>query len=115
MKEIVADPKLVAACGLYCGACGAYRRGRCPGCKENHKAGWCKVRSCCQTNRYASCAECSEHEDPRDCRWYDNWIAKLFGFIFRSNRAACIDQIRLTGLDAHAADMAKNKRQSFKR
>ena len=43
MKEIVADPKLVAYCGLYCGACGAYLRGRCPGCIENYKATWCKV------------------------------------------------------------------------
>jgi hypothetical protein len=27
MKEIIADPQLVAHCGLYCGACGAYLRG----------------------------------------------------------------------------------------
>jgi len=32
MKEIIADEKLVAKCGLYCGACGAYLKGRCPGC-----------------------------------------------------------------------------------
>ena len=115
MKEIVADPQLVAHCGLYCGACGAYLRGRCPGCRENHKATWCKVRTCCQNNQYASCADCKEHQDPRGCRWYNNWIAKAFGFIFRSNRAACIEQIRLIGIENHAADMAKNQRQSIKR
>jgi len=115
MKEIVADPKLVAHCGLYCGACGAYLRGRCQGCAENHRATWCKVRSCCQTSGYASCADCKEHPDPQECRWFNNWIAKIFGFIFRSDRAACIRQIRLIGLDAHAAEMAKSKRQSIKR
>ena len=115
MKEIVADPALVAACGLYCGACGAYLRGKCPGCRENHKATWCKVRSCCQDNHYASCADCAEIQEPQNCRKFNNFIAKIFGFIFRSNRAACIRQIRLIGIEGHAADMAKNKRQSIKR
>jgi hypothetical protein len=39
----------------------------------------------------------------------------LFGFIFRSDRAACIRQIRLIGIEGHAAEMAKGKRQSIKR
>ncbi|MCC6123672.1 MAG: DUF3795 domain-containing protein [Pirellulales bacterium] len=115
MNEIVADPVLVARCGLYCGACGAYLRGRCPGCRENHKATWCKVRSCCQDNQYATCADCKVHQNPQDCRWFNNWIAKVFGFIFRSNRAACIRQIRSIGIEGHAAEMARSKRQSIKR
>jgi hypothetical protein len=115
MKEIIADRNLVARCGLYCGACGAYLRGRCPGCRENNKATWCKVRTCCSDNQYASCADCKEHKDPQQCRWYNNWIARIFGFVFRSNRAACIGQIRLIGLDGHAAEMARAKRQSIKR
>jgi hypothetical protein len=115
MKEILVNPELVARCGLYCGACGAHLRGRCPGCKENNKATWCKVRSCCQDNRYATCTDCVEHRDPRGCRWFNNWIAKLFGFIFRSDRAACIDQIRLIGIEGHAAEMVKSKRHSIKR
>ena len=94
MPTIVADTRLVAYCGLYCGACGAYRRGRCPGCHENKKAAWCKVRTCCIDNGYATCAECHSQADPRDCEKFHNWISKLFGLIFRSDRRACILQIR---------------------
>ena len=39
-----ADPKMVAACGLYCGACKKYRMGKCSGCHKNKKASWCKIR-----------------------------------------------------------------------
>jgi hypothetical protein len=115
VKEIVTDPKLVAYCGLYCGACRAYLNDRCPGCLENTKASWCKVRSCCRDNHYASCADCKDFQNPSDCGMFNNWIAKIFGFIFHSNRAACISQIRRIGIDAHAADMAGKKRQTIKK
>ena len=49
MKEIVSNPKLVA----YCGACKAYLKECYPGCHENRRATWCKVRSCCANNEYA--------------------------------------------------------------
>ena len=115
MKEILADANLVACCGLYCGACRAYLRGRCGGCRENHKATWCKVRSCCSSNHFASCAECKDFQNPQECRKFNNLIAKIFGFIFRSDRAACVAQIRRLGLDGHAADMAAKGRHTIKR
>jgi hypothetical protein len=115
MKEIIADPKLVACCGLYCGACRAYLRGKCPGCRENHKAYWCKVRKCCISNQFASCADCKDFQNPSDCRMFNNWISKVFGFIFRSDRAACVRQIHQMGLDGHAADMAGKKTQTIKK
>lgn len=115
MKEIVSDPNLVAHCGLYCGACGAYLRGRCGGCHDNAKATWCKVRSCCMERSFATCADCQDFPDPMTCRKYNNFMARLFGFIFRSDRAACIRQVRKLGLAAHAADMAGHKRQSMRR
>ncbi len=115
MKPIVADLELVAYCGLYCGACGAYLRGRCPGCHENVKASWCKVRSCCMAEQYSSCAECKDYGDTRECKMYNNWIAKIFGFIFRSDRSACIDQIRELGIEGHTKKMAEAKHQSIKR
>ena len=115
MKAIVADPALVAYCGLYCGACGAYRRGRCPGCHENQKATWCKVRSCCMANGYSSCAACKTPADPRDCKKYNNLIAKLFGLIFRSDRRKCILQIREIGIEAHAEKMAASQMQTIRR
>lgn len=115
MKPIVADVQLVAYCGLYCGACGAHRRGRCPGCHENRKATWCTVRTCCVENDYSSCAECKATPEPRDCKKYNNLIARLFGLIFRSDRRACILQIREKGLEGHAEAMAARQRPSLPR
>lgn len=115
MEQIKADEKLVAYCGLYCGACGSHRKGRCPGCHENHKASWCAVRRCCINHRYSSCAQCTEYTDPKACAKYNNFIAKVFGFVFRSDRAACIQQIRDIGLNGHASAMAQSGRQSIRR
>jgi hypothetical protein len=115
MREIVSDAELVAHCGLYCGACRAYLKERCPGCHENRKATWCGVRTCCMEHDYASCADCAEFADPKDCKKFNNVIAKLFGLLFRSNRPACIAQIRTLGLQGHADNMAENRRQTIKR
>jgi hypothetical protein len=51
----------------------------------------------------------------KDCKKYNNWIARAFGLIFRSNRAACIGLIREQGYPEFAVDMAANKRQSLPR
>jgi hypothetical protein len=115
MKEILADPSLVAHCGLYCGACGAYLKGRCPGCHDNHKATWCKVRTCCTSNRLATCADCTEFPNPSDCKKFNNFVSKLFGLLFRSDRAACIRQIQKIGLEGHADNMAQHQRQTIRR
>ncbi len=114
---VALEPKaeLVARCGLYCGACGRYLKGRCPGCRENAKAGWCKVRSCCAEHSYASCADCTEHLDPAGCARFDNFIARLFGLVFNSNRRACVLKIRELGPQGYAAFMAAERRQSLPR
>jgi len=114
-KPIVADTALVAYCGLYCGACGAYRRSRCAGCHENHKATWCGVRTCCRESGYMSCAECGEFPDPNDCRRFNNFVARLFAWLFRSDRRACIVQIRDKGLEGHAQAMAALGTQTIRR
>lgn len=115
MKEIAADQKLVAYCGLYCGACKRYLNDNCSGCHENQKATWCKVRSCCLDNGISSCAECSEYPDPKSCKMFNNFISKIFSVIFRSDRAACIAQIKEIGIQGHAEKMAERKHQSIKR
>ncbi len=48
MKEVVSNPDLVAYYGLYCGACGSYLKERYPGCHDNIKAKWCKIKVCCE-------------------------------------------------------------------
>jgi hypothetical protein len=115
MKEIKSDSKLVAYCGLYCGACKRYLQEKCQGCHENNKATWCKVRSCCIDSHYSSCAECEEFSDPNGCKMFNNFISKAFALLFRSNRAACIKQIGDIGIQGHAEMMAEHKLQSLKR
>jgi hypothetical protein len=115
MKEIVADTSLVAYCGLYCGACGSYLKGKCPGCVKNEKASWCKVRSCCMANQYASCADCGQVPDIMDCGKFNNLVSKVFAVVLRSNRPACIMAIKQQGREAFARDMAAKKTMTIKR
>ncbi|HAH05447.1 MAG TPA: hypothetical protein DCM05_02800 [Elusimicrobia bacterium] len=114
MPAIPTDPGLVAYCGLYCGACRSYLKGRCPGCHANVKASWCKVRSCCIERKYSTCADCRDFPYPKECRRFHNFISKLIGFLLRSDRAACIAQIKRLGLQGHAAQMACCGRHSLR-
>jgi hypothetical protein len=115
MKQVTADAGLTAYCGLYCGACRAYLTERCKGCAENIKAGWCKIRRCCIDNKYSSCADCKEFTDVNDCGKFNNIISRLFALVFRSNRKACIEQIRAKGIKKHAEIMAGLSTHSLKR
>ena len=115
MKEILSDSKMVAYCGLYCGACKAYLKERCPGCYNNEKAGWCKIRKCCAENGFSSCADCKEFPDPMKCKKFNNFVSKIFAFVFRSDRAACIRQIKEIGIQAHADKMTDMGIMSLKR
>ena len=115
MKKVLSDPQLVAYCGLYCGACKKYLQDKCLGCHENEKATWCKIRSCCMENNYTSCAECQTYSDPGECKYFNNFMSKIFAFIFRSDRIACIQQIKDIGIQAYAGKMAENQLQSIKR
>ncbi len=115
MKSIVSDPALVARCGLYCGACKAYLKEKCLGCAENEKATWCKVKKCTAENNYATCAECEKEGGAAACKEFNSFMAKVFGFIFRSDRAACIARIKEIGIEQYAAEMAEKKEQTIKR
>jgi hypothetical protein len=112
--EIKADRALVAYCGLYCGACGSYLKGSCPGCMNNTKAGWCKIRACCVSNGYGSCADCKA-TTTADCRLFTNFISGVFGIIFNSNRGACIERIKEIGYEQYASEMAIAGIHSIKR
>lgn len=115
MKEIVSNPGLVGYCGLYCGACRMYLKEKCPGCHENQKATWCKVRSCCVQENYTTCADCKLFPAPNECKKFNNFISKVFSVLFRSDRAACIRQIRELGIQCHADNMTEHRRQTIKR
>ncbi len=55
------DEKLAAPCGLYCGICGDFNKGRCTGCTvrspydEN-----CDIIKCATDKKVDTCASCSE-------------------------------------------------------
>jgi hypothetical protein len=114
-KDITSNPALVAYCGLYCGACGAYLKDRCLGCHDNKKASWCKVRTCCMELHYSSCAECKDFADPMQCGKYNNFISRAVGFVLRSDRSACIKQIKAVGMQGHADIMTAQKKQTIRR
>ena len=109
MQDVRADTNLVAYCGLYCGACGSYLKGRCPGCHENTRATWCRVRSCCQERGCASCADCRDYPDPNGCRHFNNIFSKVMSFVFNSDRRAGVLTIRDIGLGGYAALMAERR------
>jgi hypothetical protein len=109
MPTIEANQELIAYCGLYCGACGAYLKGRCPGCRKNVKASWCRIRGCCAQHEYTSCAECTQHTVPNECTHFDNVFSKLIGWVLNSNREACILMLRHMGRDRYASFMAEHE------
>lgn len=108
MGGIVKDKNLVAACGLYCGACRAFLKGNCPGCAKNIKAEkWCKVKLCCRENSYKSCSDCKEHPNPDNCIKFNNIFSQIFKIIFRSNRKRCIEVIREKGYENYVEEAAE--------
>jgi hypothetical protein len=113
-QQIIIDETLIAHCGLYCAACGSYLKGKCPGCRENSKAAWCKVRQCNIENKLQSCADCKTIE-LKECKKYNSFISKTFGYIMNSDRSACIRRIKEIGYSEFAVEMSAKKMQSFKR
>jgi hypothetical protein len=112
-KEIVKNTSLIAACGLYCGACGSYTKGRCPGCKENSKASWCKVRSCCMEKSIDNCSQCIDYPNPQDCTKYNFFISNLIGFVTGTKRSLNIEAIKQKGAEGFVTFMTENKWQSI--
>ena len=112
MKE---DKNLVAFCGLYCGACKKFILKKCPGCKKNEKASWCKVRICCIDNNYMTCANCKEFKNAKDCKKFNNFFSKFFALVFRSDRNACIERIKKVGTEKYAKEMTEKNMQTIKK
>jgi len=99
---------LVAYCGLYCGNCGSYKRGRCRGCLDGGGYSSCKARACCLEEGYRTCAACDEY---LECRKLHNFISKIFGLIFRTDRKANLRAIREKGIETWAEEMAASGRR----
>lgn len=107
--------ELVSFCGLYCGACNKFLKGKCPGCLKNKKASWCQVCLCNLKNSYSSCAHCREFSDVAKCKKYNNFFAKIFGLIFRSDRRAGIERIKKVGRAEFAKEMNEKGQSAIKK
>jgi len=64
---------------------------------------------------YASCADCTEYPNAKDCKKFNNPISKIFALVFRSDRPASLNLIKSKGYEGYAAYMAENKLQVIKR
>ena len=92
--------RIVAYCGIVCSDCGMYKKQKCEGChSEKPMALNCKVKPCAIEHGYSTCAECTEFDDLKKCKKLNNFISKIFGFIFRSDRIGNIYKIREMGLE----------------
>ena len=114
MKPIIANTELISKCGLNCGACRAYIKGKCPGCNEKTNAQWCKIRTCVIENNYTTCADC-KIADYNTCKKVNNIPAKIISFIFNSDRIACLNYIKTNGIDNFANMMCDKKLVSIKK
>ena len=110
----MANTESVAYCGLYCGECGKFKKGKCPGCAGNEKATWCTIRKCCIENGYKSCAECTIIS-LAECKKLNNFIGKTIGLLFNSDRMACLARIKEAGTLQFATEMEASGRMSLPR
>jgi hypothetical protein len=106
---------LVSYCGLYCGSCPSYKKGKCLGCIENEKAAWCKVRRCNIQKGLTSCAECDEFAEVNDCKKFNNFMSKMFALVLNSDRRKGILFIKSNGREAFTENMIKLDCVSLKR
>jgi len=94
MAEAISNPPgdaHVAACGLFCTNCRKFKKGKCKGCQVEPGFARCAVRQCAIEKKITTCAECDEFQSPRDyceCRKVNNFIARIFQFLFGTNRPA---------------------------
>ena len=117
MKPVINSRHLIGACGLYCGACGKFRREECPGCLNldfrKLRRSRCRIRRCCTSKLFHTCAECTSHQDVRHCKIYHSPMNRLRGFLLNSDRPACIRFIRERGEEAYAERMAWYEKMTF--
>ena len=91
---------LIAYCGLCCSNCGMYKKGKCLGCHSDAPMNRnCKMKACAMGRGYATCAECTEFDNLKECKKLYNFVSRFFGFIFRTDRIGNLNRIRQIGLD----------------
>jgi hypothetical protein len=100
MPEI--DLSYVGYCGVVCGKCGAFTKGKCRGCRETPLFARCPVRRCAVDRGLTSCAVCDA--DYEQCRKINNLIAAMIRLILRRDRRKNLAAIREIGIERFVAD-----------
>ena len=113
-NKTLQTPAPLAYCGLYCGECKKYKNGKCPGCIETTNATWCKIRTCNQEANYETCAECPQIKRV-NCKKLNNPIAKVFEFVFRSDRLTSLKYIEKNDADTYLEKMCSLGQMSIKK
>jgi hypothetical protein len=74
------DNILLGCCGAYCRTCKEFGKALCKGCKTGYADGSrdlarakCKIKLCCMSKDYISCADCPEFEN---CEILESFNAK---------------------------------------
>ncbi len=91
---------IIACCGLVCSKCGMFLKQKCHGCLgDKPMFATCPIKPCNKEKKYSTCAQCKEYKDLKDCKKLYNWISRIIGFVFRTNRIANLNRIRKIGMD----------------
>jgi hypothetical protein len=115
MENNIQNKNLIAYCGLYCKNCSKYKQAKCAGCEKNEKASWCTIRTCCIEKGIQSCAQCSDFQNPSECKKYNNVFSKVIQFVTRTDRELCVKLIKEEGREAFISYMDKFGKMSLPR
>jgi len=99
MPNELTDKVLLGCCGAYCKTCPAFTTGFCKGCKIGYAdksrdigKARCKMKTCCLTKNYISCADCPAFES---CATIQSFFQKN-GYKYRRYQKALM-YIRVNG------------------
>ncbi len=106
MRPTVADPTLIAICGLYCGTCGAYVTEKCGGCRQSEAKTGCCVRNCANQKGIFTCADCWSFFKAGNCGEFNHAAPQVFGLHFPADRPNCLKEVRRLGPNAYSQKMA---------
>jgi hypothetical protein len=70
------------------------------------------VKKCATGKGIECCGTCGDFPDLRDCRKLNNFVSKVFGFVFRSNRIGNLEAIRQAGVAAFLQNGRKTKQKA---
>ena len=118
-EQTTDNEQFIAYCGLYCKACPSFISGKCDGCRSNSAKSavlykQCKVKPCCNENKFFTCADCTIHESTKDCKKYNPLLLKIASWIESTDRSKAIEMLQKEGRAAFAAFMEDKKWVCFK-